>query len=118
VGHLESEAAFLGTGWSVRHPCGTSTCRGVDGRAVVYLPLVDVRAADVLVHAQGSGLLRLTLNGHRLAEAELAPTFAEVAATARDQDLGRGPNVLLLELNPGGQALVDAIQVRPRVSSE
>src|SRR6185503_16326037 len=34
VGRLESEAAFLGTGWSVRHPCGTSTCREVDGRAV------------------------------------------------------------------------------------
>jgi len=118
VGHLESEAAFLGTGWSVRHPCGTSTCREVDGRAVLYLPFVDLRPTDVLVRAQGSGLLRVSLNGHLLAEAALPPTFADVAASARVQDLRRGPNVLLLETTPGGQALVYAVQVRPRGDSE
>jgi hypothetical protein len=118
VGRLESEAAFLGTGWSVRHPCGTATCREVEGRAVVYLPLVDLRPADVRVHAQGSGLLRVTLNGHLLAEATLAPAFAEVAASARARDLRPGTNVLVLELAPGGQALVDAIQVMPRGGSE
>ena len=118
VGRLESEAAFLGTGWSVRHPCGASTCREVEGRAVVYLPLVDLRPADVLVRAQGSGLLRVTLNGHLLAETTLAPAFAEVAASARARDLRPGTNVLVLELAPGGQALVDAIQVMPRGGSE
>ena len=118
MGSPDSEAAFLGTGWSVRHPCGPSTCREVDRRAVLYLPLVDLRPADVLVRAQGSGLLRVTLNGHLLAEATLAPTFTEVSAMARAQDLRRGPNVLLLEITPGGQALVDAIQVIPRGGSE
>jgi hypothetical protein len=114
MGNPDSEAAFLGTGWSVRHPCGTSTCREVDGRAVLYLPLVDLRPAEVLVRAQGSGLLRLTLNGHLLAQTTLAPTFADVAAIARAQDLRHGPNALALEIAPGGQAVVDAIQVMPR----
>jgi hypothetical protein len=90
----------------------------VDGRAVLYLPLVDLRPADVLVRAQGSGLLRVTLNGHLLAKATLAPAFTDVAASARAQDLRRGPNVLLLEISPGGQALVYAIQVMPRGGSE
>jgi len=114
MGNLESEAAFLGTGWSVRHPCGASTCREVDGQAVLYLPLVDPGGADVRVHAQGSGLLRVTLNGHRLAEATLAPTFAEIAAIARAQQFRPGPNVLVLDLTAGGQALVDAVEVTPR----
>ena len=113
VGDLGREA-WLGDGWSVRHPCGTSTCREVDGRALLYLPLVDVRPADVRVRAQGSGVLRLTLNGRNLAEATLTPAFGEVVAAAHAQDLRRGLNVLVLEVTPGGQALVDEVRMVPR----
>src|SRR6185369_3711987 len=52
VGDLGSEA-WLGEGWSVRHPCGASVCREVEGRARLFLPVVDVRPAAVSVHAQG-----------------------------------------------------------------
>src|SRR5260221_8415068 len=42
-------------------------CREVEGRARLFLPVVDARPADVRVHAQGSGSLRLILNGRPLA---------------------------------------------------
>jgi hypothetical protein len=113
VGDLESEAAWLGEGWSVRHPCGGSVCREVEGRAVVFLPLVDPRPATVLVHAQGSGTLRLVLNGRKIAQGPLSSAFAEVGATADRGGLGRGPNELVLEVDPGGQALVDAVRIVP-----
>ena len=113
VGDLESEAAWLGGGWSVRHPCGASVCREVEGRARVFLPLVDVRAATVLVHAQGSGTLRLVLNGRPFAQAPLTSALAEVGATANRGRLERGPNELVLEVSPGGQALVDAVRIVP-----
>jgi hypothetical protein len=113
VGDLESEAAWLGEGWSVRHPCGASVCREVEGRAVVFLPLVDPRPATVLVHAQGSGTLRLVLNGRKIAQGPLSSAFAEVGATADRGWLERGPNALVLEIDPGGQALVDALRIVP-----
>jgi hypothetical protein len=111
VGDLGREA-WLGEGWSVRHPCGASICREVEGRARLFLPVVDVRRAKVFVHAQGSGTLRLILNGHPLAQTSLVPGFAEVGATV-DGALGRGLNALVLEVSPGGQALVDSVRVVP-----
>jgi hypothetical protein len=113
VGDRDAEAAFLGGGWSVRHPCGASVCREVEGRAVVWLPVADVRSADVRVRAQGSGRLRLIVNGHVLAEAALAPGFAEVGGAVGGDILARGPNELALEVVPGGQALVEAVRVVP-----
>lgn len=112
VGALDTEA-WLGGGWSVRHPCGPLVCREVEGRARLFLPVVDVRPADVLVHAQGSGTLRLILNGRPLAWAPLTDRFTELGATADGGWLGRGPNELVLEVLPGGRALVDAVRVVP-----
>ena len=112
VGALDTEG-WLGGGWSVRHPCGPLVCREVEGRARLFLPVVDVRPADVLVHAQGSGTLRLILNGRPLASAPLTDRFAELGATADGGWLGRGPNELVLEVLPGGRALVDAVRVVP-----
>jgi hypothetical protein len=112
VGDLDFEG-WLGGGWSVRHPCGSSACREVEGRARVFLPVADVRAMRVLVNALGSGDLRLLVNGHPLAEAPLTFRFAELGAIADGAWLGRGPNELVLEVSPGGQALVNTIRVLP-----
>jgi hypothetical protein len=67
----------------------------------------------VLVHAQGSGTLRLVLNGRPFAQAPLTSAFAEVGATADRGRLEHGPNELVLEVSPGGQALVDAVRIVP-----
>jgi hypothetical protein len=112
VGDLDTEA-WLGGGWSVRHPCGLLVCREVEGRARLFLPVVDVRPADVLVRAQGSGTLRLILNRRHLAQGLLSDRFAELGATADGGWLVRGPNELVLEVSPGGRALVDAVRVVP-----
>jgi hypothetical protein len=112
LGDLDTEA-WLGGGWSVRHPCGPSVCREVEGRARVFLPVADVQAMRVLVNALGSGELRLLVNGHPLAESPLTLRFAELGAVADRAWLGRGPNELVLEVSPGGQALVNTIRVLP-----
>jgi hypothetical protein len=109
----DPEAAGLGEGWSVRHPCGPLVCREVEGRALLFLPVVDPRPAAVLVHAQGSGTLRLVLNGRTLAQGPLAPGFTELGATVGGAGLGRGLSELVLEISPGGQALVDCVRVVP-----
>ncbi|PYQ39672.1 MAG: hypothetical protein DMF77_20795 [Acidobacteria bacterium] len=75
---------------------------------------MDARPADVRVHAQGSGTLRLILNGRSLAWAPLTDRFTELGATGDGGWLGRGPNELVLEVSPGGRALVDAVRVVPR----
>jgi hypothetical protein len=116
VGDRDTEA-WLGGGWSVRHPCGPLVCREVEGRARLFLPVVDVRPADVRVRAQGSGTLRLILNGRPLAWAPLTDRFAELGATVNGGWLGRGPNELVLEVSPGGRALVDAVRVVPRADA-
>jgi hypothetical protein len=113
VGQAETDAALLGDGWSVRHPCGASVCREVEGRARLFLPLADPRGAVVQVRAQGSGRLQLTLNGGGLAAAELGPAFAEVGAAVGRDRLRRGPNELELTVSDGGLALVDAVRVLP-----
>jgi len=113
VGDRDTEA-WLGGGWSVRHPCGPVVCREVEGRARLFLPVVDARRADVRVHAQGSGSLRLILNGRPLAWAPLTDRFTELGATADGVWLRRGPNELVLEVSPDGRALVDAVRLVPR----
>ena len=116
VGDLGLEA-WLGEGWSVRHPCGATVCREVEGRARLFLPVVDVRPATVSVHAQGSGTLRVILNGHPLAQASLTAAFTEVGGVADGGLWRRGPNVLVLEVSPGGQALMDVVRVAPRAEA-
>jgi hypothetical protein len=113
MGHLDTEAAFLGTGWSVRHRCGASVCRDVEGRARVFLPFADVQPALVLVTAQGTGDLRLLVNGHHLAEAPLTYRFAEFGAMVGTDGLRHGPNELVFEVSAGGQARVSAIRIVP-----
>ena len=88
-------------------------CREVEGRAQLLLPIADVRPATVRVSAQGSGTLRLVLNGRPLAQASLALAFAEVGADADPGVLRPGPNELILEVSPGGQAQVDEVRVMP-----
>src|SRR5262245_29475299 len=109
LGDLEAEAAFLGEGWSVRHPCGSAVCREVEGRACLFLPVVDARPADLRVRVHGSGVLRLLLNGRTLSPMPLASAPTEWAAAAAG--LRPGLNELVFEVSPGGQALVEAVTV-------
>ena len=51
--------------------------------------------------------------GRHLAQAALTDRFAEFGAIADGGWLARGPNELLLEVSPGGRALVDAVRVVP-----
>jgi hypothetical protein len=69
------------------------------------------------VHAQGSGTLRVILNGRPLAQASLTAAFTEVGGVADGGLWRRGPNVLVLEVSPGGQALVDVVRVVPRAEA-
>jgi hypothetical protein len=59
----------------------------------------------------------LILNGRPLAWAPLTDGFAELGATADGGGLGRGPNELVLEVSPGGRALVDTVRVVPRTDA-
>ena len=113
VGDLGREA-WLGEGWSVRHPCGASVCREVEGRARLFLPVVDARPAVVSVRAQGSGTLRVTLERPPARTGRARRGLRGASEAVADGGLvRRGPNVLVLEVSPGGQALVDVVRVAP-----
>jgi hypothetical protein len=115
LGDLDTEAALLGEGWSVRHACGGAVCREIEGaRATVFLPVVDPRPALITVRAQGTGTLRLSLNGTTLAEAVLGPELAEVGGSVGAGQLRRGPNRLVLEREEGQRVAVEAVSAQPR----
>jgi hypothetical protein len=112
VGDLATDGAVLLEGWSVRHRCGDAVCREVEGRARAALPVVDPGPAQVEVRGRGTGTLRVSLAGAAPVTAVLEGAFADVVLVA-GAGLRRGPNTLLLEVSPGGQALIDAIRVVP-----
>jgi hypothetical protein len=114
VGDPAASAAMLGEGWSVRHACGTVVCREIEGgRAQVFLPVVDPRPALVSVRAQGTGTLRLLLNGRPLAAAALGDDPVDVGALVATGGIRRGVNELVLEASPGGRVTVGMVSVTP-----
>ena len=111
VGLVDLDEALLLEGWSVRHPCGAgAVCRAVEGRARALLP-VDGGAALLRVRAAGRGLLRVSAAGRAAPPLPLGPTLADL-----EFDLGRpgaGWQAVVLEASPGGEALIDRLQVAP-----
>jgi hypothetical protein len=57
VGELETDAALLLEGWSVRHPCGDQVCRAIESRARVLLPVTTDGYVTLRVLASGEGWL-------------------------------------------------------------
>ena len=116
IGDLDSDAALLAEGWSVRHPCAGAVCREVEGRARILLPVVDPRAVELRVRALGTGMLRVRLND-ATAAAALHSTFEDVVLPLGRESFHAGANALVLEVSPGGQALVDALRLLPRAGA-
>jgi hypothetical protein len=107
VGDLEQDAAFLLDGWSVRHPCGDSVCREVEGRAEMVIPL-ERPATRLDVRVAGTGSLRVTLNGGDPRELALGPEVAAVIVPF-ERRFAAGPNRIAFEIAPGGRAIVDGL---------
>ena len=113
LGDLDTSAALLGEGWSVRHACGTALCREVEGRARMFLPVVDPRPAWMRVRAQGAGTLRVSLNGTQVATGVLDERPRDVVAALPRERLRGGTNQVEFALSPGGHALIAAVRLVP-----
>ncbi len=113
VGDLETDAALLLDGWSVRHACGPEVCREVEGRARVLAPLDRPALLDLRVRAMGTGTLTVALNGRPVAEGALGPAFADVGVRLARRRWRQGFNEVTLAVSPGGQALVDRLLFSP-----
>jgi hypothetical protein len=74
--------------------------------------VIDPRAAELRVRALGTGTLRVGLQGASV-EGALHPTFGEIALPLPRRLLHAGANEVVLEVSPGGQALVDALRLLP-----
>lgn len=107
VGDLEQDAAFLLSGWSVRHACADAVCREVEGRAEIVIPL-ERAAYGLILRASGPGALRVTLNGRDLGTVALAPDLGDATVRAGHFRLGR-LNRVVLEPVAGTRALVDRV---------
>jgi hypothetical protein len=116
IGDLDSDAALLAEGWSVRHPCAGAVCREVEGRARILLPVVDPRDVELRVRALGTGTLRVRLEG-ATATAALHSTFEDVVLPLGRESFRAGANAVVLEVSPGGQALVDGLALLPRAGA-
>lgn len=106
VGVRDLDDALLLEGWSVRHPCGAEVCRAVDGRARALLPF-EGGAAVVRVRAAGRGWLQV---GAGTPPRPLGDTAVDLDFAAPPG--GAGPRVVTFTVSPGGEALVDRIEVR------
>jgi hypothetical protein len=109
VGDLDQDAAFLLDGWSVRHACGDSICREVEGRAEIVLPL-ERPAEGLTLRAQGPGALRVTVNGFDAGPVALGPELT--ATRVPGPGLRRGLNRVVLDPAPGTHALIDGLSLQ------
>ena len=112
IGHLPTDEAVLGGGWSVRHACGAGVCRDVEGRAEILAPLRDPREMDVAVVAEGTGTLQLSINGVPVLQAPLAGAEAH-SVRLPGARFRRGLNAIVLTVSPRGSARVDRLTFRP-----
>jgi hypothetical protein len=114
VGDPDRDAALLGEGWSVRHPCGAEVCRAVESAASLRLPLARARDVELAVVAAGAGTLTVSVNGvavmRTALDGGLVPRRAHVPR-ARFQG---GLDTVTLSVDPGGRALVDRVVLRRR----
>ena len=76
VGDLEQDATFLLDGWSVRHACGDTVCREVEGRAEMAVPL-EGPPASITVRGVGPGALRVIVDGRDQGLVTLGPELGE-----------------------------------------
>lgn len=111
IGDLALDTALLLEGWSVRHPCGSATCRAVEGRARLLAPLEATGRFDLAVYASGEGRLSVAVNGVSLGVQALSPgrTALRFPAPRPWAKL----NEVTLTLEPGGRALVDRVRLAP-----
>jgi hypothetical protein len=111
VGHLPTDEAVLGGGWSVRHACGVEICRAVEGAAEMMVPMREIRDVDVTLVAEGEGTVTMAVNGVPVLMAPLAaaqpPSVRVPGARFR-----RGLNSIVLAA-PGARVLVDRIVFSP-----
>jgi len=113
LGDPDTEEALLAEGWSVRHRCGASICREIEGgRARFLLPVMDPRRAELRIRAQGAGTLTLRLEGREIARGTLRDEFSDLVGVAPAASLHRGPNDVALEVSPGGRAAVESLTVK------
>ena len=113
VGDAESDAALLDGAWSVRHPCGSGTCRAVEGEARVRVPLRRPRELDLAVTAAGAGTLAVAVNGTPVLDADLDDALAPRRVRVPGARFRSGLNTITLSVAAGGRALVDRVTLRP-----
>jgi hypothetical protein len=77
MGDPKTDPALLDQGWSSPHPCGKDVCRGVLGAARIFAPLDVAQDLAVIVRAQGSGSVEITINAQPFGELPLSPTLSE-----------------------------------------
>jgi hypothetical protein len=111
IGDLPLDTALLLEGWSVRHPCGSATCRAVEGRARLLAPLEATGRFDLAVYASGEGRLSVAVNGVSLGAQALSPGRSALRFPAPRP--WATLNEVTLTLEPGGRALVDRVRLAP-----
>jgi hypothetical protein len=111
LGHLPTDEAVLGGGWSVRHACGTEVCRAVEGAAEIVIPIREIRDVDVTLVAEGEGALTMAVNGVAVLAAPLAAAQPH-SVRVHGARFRRGLNSIVIAA-PGARALVDRIVFTP-----
>jgi hypothetical protein len=71
---------------------------------------------ELRVRALGTGTLRVRLEG-ATATAALHSTFEDVVLPLGRESFHAGANAVVLEVSPGGQALVDGLALLPRAGA-
>jgi hypothetical protein len=109
LGDERADPALLAEGWTPRQACGQDVCRGVAGRARLFVPLDVAEDLDLTLRAQGRGTLALEVNGRPVAELPLAATLSEARLRIGAASWRRELNELVLSLSAGGEASVDRL---------
>jgi hypothetical protein len=113
IGRMDTDAALLGDGWSVRHACEDEICRDVEGRAEVFIPLDEAARQELRIRAAGRGSLLVQLDGEPVGRPLiLYATLREFTLPLGPAPLARGPHTLVLQVSPSGRATVERLALR------
>jgi hypothetical protein len=108
LGDPRVDPALLLEGWARVRPCDGATCRGLDGPARLLFPLDVPEALELLVRAQGGAPLRVSVNGHALAELPLGESLVERRARIPAGFLRREHNELSFD-SAAADVLIDRV---------
>jgi hypothetical protein len=107
LGEGPADPALLDQGWSSPRRVSGAICRGVLGKARIFVPLDTPEALDVCVRSSGSGTLSIAVNGEPFTVWPLPSDWNDVSVSVPAERWKRGLNEISFASE--GEAFIESV---------